>query len=176
MSIILEGLNDTSLITEGLDGDIFIYDVLINALINCQNIINWCNTNYNGPPTIYKGIDIREPPPDTSYPIIHLFPISREKGYNISERNYLLGIVLGLCDTTLNTTTTGDDVIIKEYQGIDNIEDFRALVETCIVDAMPVNDWIDSINITYNTIDAFPFFLCSNFYTITNAYLQGNKL
>lgn len=151
-------------------------DVLITAISGDNTLINWCNTNYSTPPTIYKGIDLRQPPNEDEYPILHIFPSRKNVGYDLAEKVHAIGLVTGLVNTTINTTTTGDSVVIKEYQGIDDTESFRKLIEDVIVDNVPTDSWVDSLDISYEIIEAFPFFLSFNLFEITEKYCQGDNV
>ena len=151
-------------------------DVLITAIAADNTLINWCNTNYSTPPTIYKGIDLRQPPPEDDYPIIHIFPIRKQVGYDLSEKIHSVGVVTGLVNSTITTTTTGDSVVIKEYDGIDDTEDYRKAIEDVVAANVPTNSWVDSLDISYETIEAFPFFFSFNLFDITEKYCQGDNV
>lgn len=151
-------------------------DPLILALSASPEILSWCNINYNTPHTLYKGIDLREPPGEEFYPICHIFPASKTVGYDLTEKTHSIGVVVGVNNSTITTTTTENSVVIKEYQGIDHVESFRKLIETVIVANVPTNSLISNEDISYEIIESFPFFLIFSFFEITEEYCQGDNV
>ena len=158
-----------------------IIDISVTALIADASILNWCNTNYSNPHTIYQGIDLRNPPPATDYPVIHIFPMTKNVGYALKKKSHVIAIVCGINDDTITTATDTNEVTHKKYDGIENIEDFRYLVETAITAELESNTdtpelIIDSVQIQYETIDSFPFFLAITVFELNKDYSQGDSV
>lgn len=138
----------------------------INTLIvNIRNAIHdnaalqsWCTTNYSRAHKVYVGIDTRKPPIDDQYPIVHLFPLSKTIGGG--NQNHAIGVTCGLYDDDVRTVTGKANVV--ELEGVQNMESFRKLVETALLTAPLDNGhWVDAIDITFETIEFFPYFLCA---------------
>lgn len=154
-------------------------ELLVDALIADAAILAWCNTNYSTPHTIYKGIDLRKPPPETDYPIIHIWPISKMEGYSLPEQTHSFGVVCGIYDTTQSSDTDTNLVTVKKYKGLANIEAFRKLAEDAVTAEIDSNTntnllHIDTLDISYETIESFPFFLAVNIYSCNEDYSQGD--
>ena len=148
---------------------------LINALRdgikNNAPLAAWCVATYAKSHTVYKGMDARNPPPETSYPLVHIFPIRKTAGYELASEDHGIGVTCGVFDSTV--TISG---IVSEYGGIDNLEAFRKLVETAVVAAIPTGSRIDLLTIEYETIEFFPFLLASMEFKIADDYSQGDDV
>lgn len=158
-----------------------IIDISISALIADSSILNWCNSNYNNPHTIYQGIDLRNPPSSDDYPCIHVFPLAKNVGYSLNKKMHTLGVVCGIYDATKTTDTDTNLVKHIKYQGIEYIEDFRYLIETAITEELKTNTdtpelFIDSVIVEYEMIDSFPFFLAINTFELNENYSQGDEV
>lgn len=85
------------------------YTTLINnirdGLTSSSAINDWCRTNYGQAPYIYKGVDLRYPPPQGNYPLLHLFPVSRDVGYEPDQQENGIGLTAGVYDETETTST-----------------------------------------------------------------------
>lgn len=148
---------------------ITLVDKIITAISTNAALIMWCGTNYKKPPTIYKGIDLRKPPPSSECPVINVIPIKKNPNESMESVPHIVGVICQVHeDQTIppSTTTTIDGVVIKEYVGIDNIEEFRKAVENAITaiafnsDPDLVGLRVNEIKIDYDTIEVFPFFRC----------------
>lgn len=154
-------------------------ELLVDAIVASSEILSWCNTNYSSPHTIYKGIDLRKPPPQADYPIIHIWPINKMEGYSLPQQSHSFGIVTGIYDETQSSETDTNLVTVKKYQGLANIEAFRKLVESAVTTEIDSNTntvelEIDTLEISYETIESFPFFLAVDIYICNKDYSQGD--
>lgn len=132
---------------------------------------SWCTSNYSRNHKVYVGIDIRKPPAEDQYPIVHLFPMTKLEGYELEEQEHGFGVTCGLYKT--GTRTTGKTNVV-EYTGMQDIESFRKLVETAITGTSIADIRIDSLNIDYETIEFFPFFLANMDFKFVHDYAQGD--
>ena len=92
-----------------------------------------------------------------------------------------LGIVCGINDDTKTTTTDTNEISHIKYQGIEYIEDFRALIELSVVNTFTTNAvlkeyFIDMLSVDYESIESFPFFLAFNLFEINKNYSQGDDV
>lgn len=132
----------------------------------------WCTTNYARNHKVYVGIDTRKPPNEDEYPIVHIFLISKLGGYELEIQDHVIGVTCGIYDD--DTITVAGKANIVEYEGIEHIEEFRKLVEDAIVGADLSNLRVDVLNIEYETVEFFPFFLASMEFKIVHDYAQGD--
>lgn len=156
-----------------------IMDICVDALIADSSILNWCNTNYSSPHTIYEGLDTRNDPSETDYPVIHICPLSKDIGYGTDQAGHLIYVACGINDSTLSTSTDTNGVVHKKYRGIEYIEDFRYLIESAIVTEIESNTntpelIIDSVHVAYDTMEAFPYFVCPMVMELNKKYSQGD--
>ncbi len=158
-------------------------DKIIEAVAANEALITWCDTIYSKTPTIYKGVDLRNPPPATECPVINVIPVKKNPNESAEVVPHVIGVICMVHENpaTLPTATTTDDgIVIKEYAGIDNIEGFRKCVESSItgIDFNSDDDLIGlrvgEIKIDYDTIDVFPFFRCFMEIEFTNILSQGD--
>ena len=158
-----------------------IVSIFADAVIADASTLNWCNTKYSSPHTVYEGIDIRNPPPEGDYPVIHIFPMSKSIGYSLEKKGHIIGVVVGIFDDTLTTTTDTNEVVHKKYQGVEYIEDFRYLIEAAITNELASNTnttelFVDAVMVEYEHIESFPFFLAINTFELNENYSQGDDV
>jgi|GEM_PF-5978548 len=140
-----------------------ILDEYTNSIALDKDIKMWCLNNYSQAHRIFNGVDTRRPPGKTEMPAIHLIPVNKQVGWELESIPHTMGVICEIYDEN-KTTETIDDVIITKYTGINNIEEFRKLIENCIqnVDVGANSDLenlrIDEIKIDYEAIEYFPFF------------------
>jgi hypothetical protein len=138
-------------------------------------LLAWCQANYSKAHTVYKGMDVRQPPPEAHYPIVHLFPVSKALGYGLEKQEHVIAITCGVYDADLDSSTSGG-VTLYEYDGIDNLEAMRKLVEAAVKAVVPAGGLIEAMRIEYETIEFFPFLLASMELTISDEYYQGQDV
>jgi len=117
----------------------------------------WSTTYYGRNPKVYVGIDTRKPPAADQYPLVHIFP--QQKTVGDGNQSHIINVTCGIYDDdTLTTAKTN----VVELEGISYLETFRKLVETAILSASLASyHYIGSIDLTYETIEYFPYFLCA---------------
>lgn len=155
-------------------------ELLVDAFIADADILSWCNTNYS-PHTIYKGIDLRNPPSEDDYPLITIWPISKMTGYSMSEISHGVVITTGLNDSTQSSDTDTNLVTVKKYRGITRIEAFRKLVEDCVIAEIDSNTnttemVTNSLEISYEPVDYFPAFFATDVYIFMKPHSQGDDI
>ena len=128
-----------------------------DAIHDNSALNTWATTNYGRNPKVYVGIDTRKPPAADQYPLVHLFP--QQKTIGDGNQTHVIGVTCGIYDDdTLTTSKTN----VVELEGISYLEDFRKLVETALLTtALSDAHWIASIDVVYETVEYFPYFLCA---------------
>lgn len=140
-----------------------------DAVANDAAIAAWCTTNYGQAHKVYVGVDTRNPPASSNYPLVHIFPLAKSAGYELESEPHVIGVNCGIYDD--DSTTTGK---ITEMEGVGNLEAFRKLVETALLGAVASPQRIERIEIEYETIEFFPFFLCGMEVVVSDDYFGGD--
>lgn len=146
-------------------------NALRNAVADDAATATWCQATYGQNHYIYVGMDERNPPADDKYPLVHLFPLRKTAGYDLTQQDHGIGATCGIHDSTF--ITTGRDNLV-EYNGVDRIEAFRKLVETAIAGALPTGVSLAEMAVEYETIEFFPYFLASMELRLTQDLYQGD--
>jgi hypothetical protein len=146
-----------------------------DTLKDNETISHWCETNFSKEHTVYKGMDQRNPPASTEYPLVHLYPVNKRVGSGQDEASHVIGVTCGVYKDSV-TTTDATHGVLKEYAGIDLLEAFRKLVENAVVAALPAEASLSMLNIEYETIEFFPFLLASMEFVITIPYVLGTDI
>lgn len=144
-----------------------------DAIVGSATVKAWCYTNYDQAHTVYKGVDQRNPPPSTDYPVVTVFPVSKIAGYELEREEHVIGVVCGVKDETVTSTTTSA-VVLKEYDGVDNLEAFRKLVETAAVGAVSSPQRVEVLFIEYEVIEFFPYLLASMEFKVSDDFYEGD--
>lgn len=179
MSLITQGLIVGNLVTKGL-GELSpleraLFNNIIRAIANDSDTQSWCNTNYSAYPVVYSGNDEKCPPSEDDYPIVLVYLMNGEMGYELYQQVIEIGITVGLKDTTLSTSTQGNTAV-KEYRGVQRIETYRKYVETAAKNATLYGGIIDILEIEYEVNRTFPYFLAGMMLKIANSYYQGGDV
>ncbi len=144
-----------------------------DALANNAAIKVWTQATYTKDHKVYVGIDPRNPPPDTAYPLIALSPADGSEGWSEDVSLYTIGIGCGIIQ---EAQTTGLAANIVQYAGVMEIEAFRKKVEDAITGIVEstLGGRVDSLKVEYETIEFFPSFLCHMIFTIVKEQSQGD--
>jgi hypothetical protein len=156
-------------------------ELLVDALIADASILSWCNTNYSTPHTIYKGIDLSNPPGEDEYPLIAIWPISKTSGYQLAEKAHVIQITSGIYDSTFSSDTDTNLVTVKRYRGVSRTEAFRKLVETAVVAEIGSNTNTtelveEALEISYEPIEFFPSFFATDIYVFNEPISAGDDI
>ena len=147
-------------------------DALRNGIADNAATKTWCQTNYSRDHKVYVGIDLRKPPGEAAYPLVHLFPTAKTVGYAAMQSVHCFGVACGINDTTILTIPGKANVV--EYEGVEHIEEFRKLVETAFVAAIPSGVRAERMEAAYETVDEFPFFFALMTFDLAHDYVQGD--
>lgn len=144
---------------------------LRDAVHDDSNTQTWCTAQYERNHKVYVGIDTRKPPGEDEYPLVHLFPISKQGGYDAERLEHGIGVTCGVHNATAATTGKAN---VVEYVGMEHIETFRKHVETAIAGAVPTGHDLVRFEADFDTLDFFPFFLATQEYIIGKDLYQGD--
>jgi len=145
---------------------------LRNAVHDDSDTQTWCTANYSRNHKVYVGLDTREPPAEDQYPLVYIYPVVERAGYDLDSQDLVIGATCGIVDD--DTRTVAGKTNAVELAGVQNIETFRKYVETAIVGAELGDLMISTVEIAYETIDFFPFFIATMEFTFTDDYAQGD--
>ncbi len=125
---------------------------LATAISTNAALSAWCNTTYGHAHKVYVNLDHRNPPGDADCPFVVLYPISKSAGMGTSVKRHTFEVDCCIYDDT--TRTTGQ---VLEYNAIRRVEEFRKLIETAIASADTGDGLIETVEIEYSVVEAFPF-------------------
>lgn len=129
-----------------------------NAVYDNAALSAWCTSAYGQAHKVYVGVDTRNPPASSAYPLIHLFPLTKTAGGG--NQSISIGATCGIYDA--NTLTVAGRTRAIELRGVSYLEAFRKLVETAaLTAALDDGYWFDRIEMTYETVEYFPYFLAA---------------
>ena len=143
-----------------------------NAIYDYGDLQTWCTSNYSRNHKVYVGLDTRNPPGQSDYPMVAIFPWKQSQGYGKMEQRHEFEIVVGLYDTALRAVAGKSGII--EKNGIQNLEAMRALVSLAIQGADIDDNWLNDLDTEYDPVEYFPFFLGSSIYKLSTPYYQGD--
>jgi hypothetical protein len=149
-----------------------LFETLRNAVHDNAVAQAWCLATYGQKHKVYDGIDIRKPPAEDEYPIVHMFPIGISGGYDLEQAEYEIGVVCGIHDSTAAVDGTRANLYV--YTGRKNVETFRQKIEDAVTGAIPSGYRLSELSIDYETIEYFPFFLAAMRLLIVKDYYQGD--
>lgn len=131
---------------------------LRTAVTGSAAISAWCQDNYQQEVKVFIGLDERDPPAESDYPLVHLFPQNKETGLAVADKQHVFGATAGICDET----AAGDN----ELPQVAKLEAFRVLVQAAMLAALPDGITCNRISTEYETVGLFPFFLVTSEFTV----------
>lgn len=119
----------------------------------------WTQSIYTKDHHVFLGIDERNPPAESSYPAVSLYPVNKAAGEGQESIRHTVGLSLGIHDESL---ATGGKTNVTEYNGMQRIETFRQKVFDATATAVTGLSGmsITEIETEYSAIEFFPYFLC----------------
>ena len=130
---------------------------------------DWCRVNYdNRDLSVFENIDLRQPPGETSCPLVAFFAESKQGG-----GTQKVGGIGVLC-LVLDDETPQDVHGVKRFTGGRHVETLRQMVVACLSDAVPDNILIDSIDTEYDPIEQFPYVSASMRVVLTEGWTIGS--
>lgn len=156
-------------------------DNIVTALSISSTINTWTMMNYTRMVTVYKGIDINNEPGESAYPIIYVHPLTKDTGYDKDKIVHEVGITCGIykeSSTTSNVEVDGFEGTATKvvYAGVALLEAFRKLIETAVLAADMNNMLGNSLEIVYDTVKNYPFFIAHMVFELNQDLYQGSSV
>lgn len=84
-----------------------------NALVNSQELLDFCEEKYQKPPTIFIAYDAEHPPTQDDHPLVILHYAKKTEGEQIDQYNYFFMVDWGVMNS--KATRTGNLVEFEGY-------------------------------------------------------------
>lgn len=147
-----------------------ILELFAAKLAASTDLAEWCNTNLGKEPTIFLGIDLRDPPGRDSAPFIVLQPAPAQEGDEVSTFRYL--VTVDWCLVEEGSTTTGN---VRAMDGPKLAEAMGRL----ILDELRVasaNVTLSSWTYTLEQVEFFPMIMAGLDLTLNVPHLIGGSI
>lgn len=138
-------------------------NVMVDLLHALRDAINdngaltaWCLAVANRRHTIFVGVDERNPPDESQYPLVHLYPMSESGGAYSEAERYVLGCTIGFHDESQHEPVASG---ISELESVAGMPVFAKLVQAAINSAIPAEFSLADVSVEYETVEFFPFLL-----------------
>jgi len=131
---------------------------LRDALANDAPLLTWANDTYGRDPSIFVGLDERNPPTESEYPAIHLYPERRSGDLQLGDNEYRLSVVIGIYDDSAGETPPGVPAA-TELPGVERLENGVTLIVAAITGALTTGLFFRSVTVEYETVEFFPYFI-----------------
>ena len=146
-------------------------DAIRDAIHDDAAVLAWCDAAYTRAHRVFVGVDARHPPDENMYPLVHVFPVSKTGGYEVVTQGHQVAVTCGIYEAADRETSKD---YVTEKLGVSYLEAFRKLVETAVVGCDISDHRIDRMEVEYETLEYFPFFLCNMTFTIVWDFAQGD--
>ena len=141
------------------------------AVHNDSDLQAWCATTYGQAHHVYAGIDLRNPPKESEYPLVFFALDGKTQGQGVANMAHRIGVDCGIANESLRTIAGESNTV--ELAGISEIAEFNGYVLDIFQANLPAGYFIDTVETTYSEIDTFPFFLSQNTVQIGRRETQG---
>lgn len=111
-------------------------DILIkirDAWLNDSALTEWCFQTYGRAATVYLGMDGRNPPDESLYPIVAVFSITLSGG--VHEPSAVVEVAAGVVDEAIDDTPMGAFPRYRQWLGMGRVQDLLRLARTALVRA-----------------------------------------
>ena len=105
-----------------------------DAWLDDSHLTEWCVRTYDRPPTIFIGMDGRNPPDESLYPILAVFSITVSGG--VQDRTCAVEIAAGVIDEEIENTPMDGFPRYKQWLGMGRAQDLLSLARTALIRAM----------------------------------------
>lgn len=123
-----------------------------DALQASQPIQNFCMAQYNKAPSIFVGINGKQPPTENDCPLIILYPGTKAEGLELQEYTYNLAIGWTILQDAVTVTNN-----VTEYHGITECDALGQLIYLELAQLSPDNP-IGVVNYNIEPVAYFPRF------------------
>ena len=106
---------------------------------------------------VFVGADTREPPGAADCPLVHIFMGAKTAGMDAENLSHTFGIGVEIYDESFVEVEGKDNLV--EVAGIERVEQLRKLVETAVAAVIPSGTFLTVLEIEYEPVEFFPFFL-----------------
>ncbi|MCK4718057.1 MAG: hypothetical protein KAT70_05250 [Thermoplasmata archaeon] len=137
----------------------------------------WSQANYNRDHQVFVGgIDERDPPEESEYPLVVVRPETKRVGWDVTEKGHRVEVVTGIFKEGYTATGKANAV---ELTGHIYNETFRKHIEDAIVGIYTEGtDLLRIVNaeFDYMNVEIYPFFLVGMLFTIEEDEFQGTDV
>lgn len=157
-------------------------DNIVTVVVASVAVNTWTMANFTKMVTVFKGIDRNNEPLHASYPIVYVHPLSKDTGYDRDKIVHMIGVTTGIykdSSSTTNVTVAGFQGTATKtvYAGVALLEAFRKLVETAVKTvSTDTAIFIDSLEIAYDTVQNYPFFVAHMVFEFSKSICQGDDI
>ncbi len=142
-----------------------------DSISDSADLGSWCQGAYGKLHSVFIGTDKRNQPGQDKYPLVGLFPAIKKAGLDETEVLQEIDVVCGVYQ---DKTLTGSKANVTEMQGISEIETFRKKVEAAITAAVSAPQRVQVLDIAYNPIEFFPYFLAGMTVKVVEPLYMGS--
>lgn len=104
-----------------------------DAWLNDAPLTEWCMMTYGQAPTIFMGMDGRNPPDESLYPIIAVFSATLSGG--IQDPTMLVEVAASVVDEEIEDTPMDGFPRYRQWLGMGRVQDLLRLARTALVRA-----------------------------------------
>ncbi|WP_122630438.1 hypothetical protein [Lucifera butyrica] len=123
-----------------------------DALQASQPIQNFCSSQYNKAPSIFVGINGKNPPTENDCPLIILYPGSKSEGLELQEYTYNLTVGWTILQAAATVTNN-----VTEFRGVAECDTLGQLIYQELAQLSPDNP-ISVVNYNIEPVAYFPRF------------------
>lgn len=145
---------------------LFIETIAVDA-----DVIAWCQENYGKKHSVHSSFDSRNLPGQDDCPMVVVYPLRKYTGEGVTTRHHEIQVVVHVYNTGTRSHPSIDNIV--DYDGNDNVEIFRKLVETVIAGIDIGNALIMELSADYDIIQYFPLFSIGMVTDIVEEYTLG---
>jgi len=133
---------------------------LRDGIASDSALLSWAALHYGREHQVWTGVDARNPPDESQYPLCHIYPRSRSGEHNPGEDVYTVRLVLGVHDAGAAVPQPDNSI---QPDGIIRLDEFTTMAQeaarTIAAGLDPLIWFLAGVSVEYETVEFYPFFL-----------------
>ncbi|MBI9092196.1 MAG: hypothetical protein JEZ12_23535 [Desulfobacterium sp.] len=144
-------------------------ETITNAVADQEELNAWSTIEYDRGYRVFENIDMRNPPEEEDCPLVVVRPSEKSGGMSRSVKSFTLAVDCLVFDDGIPEEING----VIRFKGGRLVEEFRTMVFSHILAAIPSDCHIADIEVQYDTVEQFPYIWCGMGITIEQGQIIG---
>jgi hypothetical protein len=132
-----------------------------------STIRDFCESRYGEAPSLYRGIDLQNPPSDINAPLIAIEAMRHEGGSEQDSESYYYTVSVGVVQEDFGEVSeTSDQLGGVTLGGVDEVQDFLYLIRNLLDEQLPEEIFISECTVELQEVIQAPMYQGALVFTV----------